>query len=101
MIPFGPSRPALNALFSLINHGSIPMPHGSSPGKFPPLRVISAEGPMRTYRAYPIDRDDRVVDYRAVPANTDREALEKSRQYVDGHDVEVWHLDRMVGRLNR
>jgi hypothetical protein len=54
---------------------------------------------MWTYRAYLIDRNDRVVDYRAVPAKTDQEALEKSRQYVDGHDVEVWHLDRMVGRL--
>ena len=56
---------------------------------------------MRNYRAYLIDRSDRVVDYKAVPANTDREALEMSRQYVDGHDVEVWYLDRMVGRLTR
>jgi hypothetical protein len=54
---------------------------------------------MLTYRAYLIDRDDRVVDYKAVRAKTDREALEKSRQYADGHDVEVWYLDRMVGRL--
>jgi hypothetical protein len=56
---------------------------------------------MRTYRAYLIDRNDRVTDYKAVPAKTDREALEKSRQYVDGHDVEVWYLDRMVGRLSQ
>jgi hypothetical protein len=56
---------------------------------------------MRTYRAYLIDHDDRVVDYRPVAANTDQEALEKSRQYVDGHDVEVWYLDRMIGRLNQ
>jgi hypothetical protein len=54
---------------------------------------------MRTYRAYLIDRHDRVIDYKAIPAKSDREALEKSSQYVDGHDVEVWHLDRMVGRL--
>jgi len=45
--------------------------------------------------------NDRVIDYRAVPATTDREALETSRQYVDGHDVEVWYLDRMVGRLSQ
>jgi hypothetical protein len=56
---------------------------------------------MRTYRAYLIDRDDRVVDYKTIAAKTDQEALENSRQYVDGHDVEVWYLDRMVGRLNR
>lgn len=56
---------------------------------------------MRTYRAYLIDRDDRVINYRAVPAKTDGEALEKSRQYVDGHDVEVWYLDRMVGRISK
>ena len=56
---------------------------------------------MHTYRAYLIDRNDRVIDYRAVPAKTDREALQRSRQYVDGHDVEVWYLDRMVGRLSQ
>lgn len=33
---------------------------------------------MRTYRAYLIDGNDRVVDYRPVAANTDQEAWRKA-----------------------
>ena len=55
---------------------------------------------MPTYRAYLIDGDNRVASYRPVDADTDAEALQAAR-LVDGHDVEVWLLDRMVGRLPR
>jgi hypothetical protein len=34
-------------------------------------------------------------------AETDAEALKAARQLVDGCDVEVWHLDRKIGRLGR
>jgi hypothetical protein len=44
---------------------------------------------MPMYRAYFIDEDDRV------------EALAVATQLVDGHDVEVWLLDRMVARLSK
>ena len=54
---------------------------------------------MPTYRAYLIDRDNRVSSYRPVEADTDADALEAARQFVDGCDIEVWHLDRMIGRL--
>jgi len=56
---------------------------------------------MPIYRAYLIDRDNRVSSYRPVEADTDTDALEAARQFVDGSDVEVWHLDRMIGRLER
>ena len=56
---------------------------------------------MPTYRAYLINRDNRVSSYRPVDADTDADALEAARQFVDGCDVEVWHLDRMIGRLKR
>jgi hypothetical protein len=56
---------------------------------------------MPTYRAYLINRDDRVTSYRPIEAATDEEALEMARQFVDGHDVEVWLLDRKVGRLEQ
>jgi hypothetical protein len=56
---------------------------------------------MPTYRAYLIDRDNRVSSYRPVEADTDADALKAARQFVDGCDVEVWHLDRMIGRLER
>ena len=56
---------------------------------------------MPTYRAYIIDGDDRVASYKLIEADTDAEALNAARQFVDGYDVEVWHLDRKVGRLER
>ena len=55
---------------------------------------------MPTYRAYLIDADNRVASYKPVDADTDAEALRVARQLVDGHDVEVWLLDRMIGRLD-
>ena len=56
---------------------------------------------MPTYRAYMIDRDNRVASYKPIEADTDAEALEAARQFVDDYDVEVWHLDRKIGRLER
>jgi hypothetical protein len=56
---------------------------------------------MPTYRAYIIDRDDRVASYKPIDADTDAVALEAARQFVDGYDVEVWYLDRKIGRLER
>jgi hypothetical protein len=56
---------------------------------------------MPTYRAYLINEDDRVASYRPIEAATDEEALQAAKQFVDGHDVEVWLLDRKVGRLER
>jgi len=48
-----------------------------------------------------IDRDNRVASYKPIEADTDAEALEAARQFVDDYDVEVWHLDRKIGRLER
>ena len=56
---------------------------------------------MPTYRAYLINGDNRVSSYRAIDADTDVEALKAARQFVDGCDVEVWDLDRKIGRLER
>lgn len=56
---------------------------------------------MRTYRAYLINGNNRVSSYRAINAETDAEALSAARQFVDGCDVEVWYLDRKIGRLER
>ena len=56
---------------------------------------------MPTYRAYLIDADNRVSSYRPIEADTDAAAWKAARQFVDGCDVEVWHLDRKIGRLGR
>jgi hypothetical protein len=44
---------------------------------------------------------NRVASYRPLEAASDEEALETAKQIVDRHDVEVWLLDREIGRLNR
>jgi hypothetical protein len=56
---------------------------------------------MPTYRAYLINEDNRVASYKPVEADTDADALTAARQFVDGCDVEVWLLDRKIGRLTR
>jgi hypothetical protein len=56
---------------------------------------------MPTYRAYLINGDNRVTSCKPVDADTDMEALTAARQFVDGCDVEVWCLDRKIGRLER
>jgi hypothetical protein len=54
---------------------------------------------MPTYRAYLMTADDRVASFRPLDADSDAEALKAARQFVDGCDVEVWQLDRQIGRL--
>jgi hypothetical protein len=56
---------------------------------------------MPTYRAYLINDDDRVASYKPIEAESDSEAMQAARQFVEGCDVEVWHLDRKIGRLAR
>jgi hypothetical protein len=55
---------------------------------------------MPTYRAYFIDSDDRVVSFKPIEAEDDNQAMQAARQYIDGKDIEVWLLDRKVGRLS-
>lgn len=78
------------------------MSHGCLLHLFASPRVVSAkEFIMPTYRAYLINGDNRVSSYRAIDADTDADALEAARNFVEGCDVEVWQLDRKVGRLER
>ena len=56
---------------------------------------------MPTYRAYLIDDKDHVTSYRPIVADSDAEALQAARQFVDGCDIEVWLFDRRIGRLQR
>ena len=43
----------------------------------------------------------RVESFKPVEADSDDEARVAAKQFVDGPDVEVWLLDRMVGRLTK
>lgn len=61
--------------------------------------LSSMEDIMPTYRAYFIDNNNRVVSYRPLDAESDVDALLAAKQLTDGTDIEVWHLDRMIGRV--
>jgi len=71
------------------------------PGSVPHALSWGRESVMPTYRAYLINEDNRVASYKPVDADTDAEALTAARQFADGCDVEVWLLDRKIGRLER
>jgi hypothetical protein len=85
----------------LRNPGFIRVLHGCLLSRFRFLRVVLCwkERPMPNYRAYLINRENRVSSFRPIDADTDAEALKAARQFVDRSDVEVWHLDRKIGRL--
>ena len=56
---------------------------------------------MPDYRAYLIDRNDRVVARKDIAAPSDEAALEDALLYAEGVDVEVWDHARKVGRISK
>jgi hypothetical protein len=65
----------------------------------PLSHVVSPEDNMADYRAYLIDQNNRILSAKEIQADSDEEALEAAKQFVECFDVEVWCLDRKVGRL--
>lgn len=55
---------------------------------------------MAEYRVYVIGLDGRF--YRSVPIDCadDAEATEQAKRLLDGHDIELWQLDRKVAMLD-
>jgi hypothetical protein len=53
-----------------------------------------------SYRAYVVDHDGHFKTFEIIAAENDAEAVKLARQYVDGFDVEVWHLDRKIALLS-
>jgi hypothetical protein len=67
-------------------------------------RVIpkSNTAPFTTeYRAYLLDENGRVLKREDFEADNDTQAMESAGRYLDGHDVEVWQLERVIGLLKR
>ena len=56
---------------------------------------------MSDYRAFVLDADGHVRQRQDFEAEDDVQAVQIAQRYVDGHDVEVWQLGRMVGKLER
>ena len=56
---------------------------------------------VTTYRAYIVGADGHFQGVHLLPnCNTDDEALQAAKQYVDGCDVQVWNLDRLVASVS-
>ena len=54
---------------------------------------------MPYYRAYIIGRNghfDRAIE---LDCADDKAATESAKQFVDGHDVELWQRDRRIARF--
>jgi hypothetical protein len=56
---------------------------------------------MSEYRAFLIGKNGKVTDCEDFEAEDDVQAVHIAQQYVDGHDIEVWQLDRVIGKLKR
>ena len=55
---------------------------------------------MPGYRIYRVDEEGHITGLAAeITCDTDDQAIERSRQYVDGLAVEVWNRARLVKRL--
>jgi hypothetical protein len=54
---------------------------------------------MAEYRAYTVGPDGHFNGIEPLTCANDAEAIEKARQLVDGHDVELWSGERLVIRL--
>lgn len=76
-------------------------PHGLSvPSGVATPSSITYGWEMPDYRAYIVGHDGRFQGFEKIDAASDEEAVKKARQFVDGHDVEVWHLDRKIAVLS-
>jgi hypothetical protein len=51
---------------------------------------------MQDYRAYILGPDGHVQSRVDIRCDDEAEAIKLAKQLVDGHDVELWQLDRKV-----
>ena len=51
---------------------------------------------MPDYRAYIMGSDNHFYSSTVVKADNNEHAVEVAMSLVDGHDIELWHLDRKI-----
>jgi hypothetical protein len=54
---------------------------------------------MPHYRAYIIGRDGHFDKAVELDCADDKAAMESAKQFVDGHDVELWQRDRRIAKF--
>jgi hypothetical protein len=55
---------------------------------------------MSGYRVYIIGRDGRFIRAVELACPDDEAAKEYAKQFVDGHDIELWQQDRKVAKFD-
>jgi hypothetical protein len=56
---------------------------------------------MSEYRVYVIGSDGHFIRAIQLDCADDKAAIESAKQLVNGHDVELWQLDRKVAKFER
>ena len=69
--------------------------HGNDFSRHP---MVGKAG-MADYRAYTVGLDGRFIGYEPLVCADDAEAIEKLKQLVDGHAMELWSGERLVTKL--
>jgi hypothetical protein len=54
---------------------------------------------MPGYKVYIVGEDDHFLRAIELDCRDDAAAIEAAKQFVDGHDVELWQLGRQIARL--
>jgi hypothetical protein len=55
---------------------------------------------MQEYRAYTVGKDGHFVGFEPLVCVDDEDAISTAKQFLDGHDIELWNGARMVIRLS-
>jgi len=58
--------------------------------------VSGWEAEMQEFRAYIMGPDGHVHKRVDLRCSDESEAIERAKQLVDGHDIELWQLDRLI-----
>jgi hypothetical protein len=54
---------------------------------------------MSHYRAYVIGQDGHFIKSVILDCANDDAAIEAAKRLVDGHDIELWELDRQIAKF--
>jgi hypothetical protein len=55
---------------------------------------------MAEYRVYAIGDDGHIVKSTPLICDDDSQAVQKAREFCEGHTLEIWSGERFVVRLN-
>jgi len=65
------------------------------------VELLAAMGTqMPEYRVYVIGSDGHFIQAIGLDCPDDKAAIEAAKQFVDGHDVELWQGDRHVAKFD-